>query len=90
VVLGGATGPGRELSGIDLSVIVRGHLDLLGSVANPKGVSARGVTLMATGRVDVRPLITHHLALSEFPRAWEMFRTREDGAIRVMLHPSAH
>jgi L-iditol 2-dehydrogenase len=88
VVLGGATGPGRELRGLDLSVIVRGHLDVLGSVANPKGVSARGVALMANGLVDVRPLMTHHLALAEFPRAWEMFRTREDGAIRVMLHPA--
>jgi L-iditol 2-dehydrogenase len=87
VVLGGATGPGRELKGIDLSVIVRGHLDVLGSVANPKGVSARGVALMAKGLVDVRPLLTHHLALAEFPRAWDLSRNRADGAIRVMLHP---
>ncbi|HEY7067319.1 MAG TPA: alcohol dehydrogenase catalytic domain-containing protein [Chloroflexota bacterium] len=87
VVLGGATGPGRELKGVDLSVIVRGHLDVLGSVANPKGVSARGVTLMAKGLVDVRPLMTHHLALGEFPRAWAMARDHADGAIRVMLHP---
>jgi 2-desacetyl-2-hydroxyethyl bacteriochlorophyllide A dehydrogenase len=87
VVLGGATGPGRELSGVDLSVIVRGHLDVLGSVANPKGVSARGVALMARGLIDVRPIITHHLPLAEFPRAWSLFRDRQDGAIRVMLHP---
>jgi threonine dehydrogenase-like Zn-dependent dehydrogenase len=90
VVLGGATGPGRELKGVDLSVVVRGHLDVLGSVANPKGVSARGVALMAKGVVDVRPLLTHHLALAEFSRAWAMFRDREDGAIRVMLHPAEH
>jgi L-iditol 2-dehydrogenase len=89
VVLGGATGPGRELSGVDLSVIVRGHLEVLGSVANPKGVSARGVALMAKGFVDVRPLLTHHLPLGEFPRAWRLFRDREDGAIRVMLHPAS-
>jgi L-iditol 2-dehydrogenase len=88
VVLGGATGPGRELSGVDLSVIVRGHLDVLGSVANPKWVSARGVAMMAKGLVDVRPLMTHHLPLAEFPRAWELFRDRQDGAIRVMLHPA--
>ena len=31
VVLAGATGPGRELSGVDLSTIVRGHLDIYGS-----------------------------------------------------------
>lgn len=88
VVLGGATGPGRELAGVDLSVIVRGHLDVLGSVANPRGVSARGLALLARGAVDVRPLITHHLALREFPRAWQLFQARAEGAIRVMLHPA--
>ena len=62
---------------------------ILGSVANPKGVSARGVALMAKGLVDVRPLLTHHLPLGEFPRAWRLFRDREDGAIRVMLHPAS-
>ncbi len=87
VVLAGATGPGRELSGVDLSTIVRGHLDIYGSLANPKGVSRRGLELIARGAVDVRPLITHHFRLDEFPEAWETFVERRGGAIRVMLHP---
>ncbi len=86
VVLGGATSPGRRLD-VDLSMIVRGHLEVFGTVANPRGVSRRANALMASGQVDVRPLMTHHLPLSEFPRAWEMFRDRIDGAIRIMLHP---
>src|SRR5438309_2471316 len=49
VVLGGATGQGVELSGLDLSTIVRGHLDVLGSVANPKRVSGRALALLADG-----------------------------------------
>jgi L-iditol 2-dehydrogenase len=87
VVLAGATGPGRELSGIDLSSIVRGHLDIYGSLANPRGISARGLELMARGLVDVGPLITHHTALDDFADAWATFVERRDGAIRVMLHP---
>jgi L-iditol 2-dehydrogenase len=87
VVLAGSTGPGRELSGIDLSTIVRGHLDIYGALANPKGVSRRGLALLARGLVDVRPLISHHFALSEFDAAWLTFVERRDGAIRVMLHP---
>jgi L-iditol 2-dehydrogenase len=87
VVLAGATGPGRELSGVDLSTIVRGHLDVVGSLANPCGVSRRGLELIARGGVDVRPLITHHLALDDFAEAWTTFVERRDGAIRVMLHP---
>jgi len=56
-------------------------------VANPRGISRRANGLMQKGLVDVRPLITHHLPLSEFARAWEIFRDRREGAIRVMLHP---
>ena len=87
VVLAGATGPGRELSGVDLSTIVRGHLDIYGSLANPYGISTRGLELIARGAVDVRPLITHHFPLQDFPEAWQTFVERRDGAIRVMLHP---
>jgi L-iditol 2-dehydrogenase len=87
VVLAGSTGPGRELSGVDLSTIVRGHLDIHGSLANPRGISGRGLELMARGAVDVKPLITHCFSLSEFEQAWATFVERRDGAIRVMLHP---
>jgi threonine dehydrogenase-like Zn-dependent dehydrogenase len=72
---------------VDLSLIVRGQLDVFGTVANPRGISRRANELMAKGIVDVRPLITHHLPLSEFARAWEIFRDRREGVIRVMMHP---
>jgi L-iditol 2-dehydrogenase len=87
VVLAGATGPGRELSGVDLSTIVRGHLDIFGSLANPRGISGRGLELIARGAVDVKPLMTHRFPLGEFAEAWATFVERRDGAIRVMLHP---
>jgi L-iditol 2-dehydrogenase len=87
VVLGGATGQGVELSGIDLSTIVRGHLDILGSVANPKRVSGRALAILANGKIDVRSLTTHRFPLSRFSDAWATFLERRDGAIRVMLRP---
>jgi len=86
VVLGGATGPGRRLD-VDLSLIVRGHLDIFGSVANPRGISRRANLLMQIGLVDIRPLITHHMPLTEFARAWQIFMDRKEDAIRIMLHP---
>jgi L-iditol 2-dehydrogenase len=89
VVLAGSTGLGKELSGVDLSTIVRGHLDIRGSLANPKGISGRGLELIARGAVDVKPLMTHHFKLDQFPEAWETFVERRGGAIRVMLHPHA-
>ena len=87
VVLGGATGQGVELSGVDLSTIVRGHLDVLGSVANPRHVSGRALALLACGKIDVRSLTTHHFPLARFADAWSTFTERKDGAIRVMLRP---
>lgn len=87
VVLGGSTGLGTELSGVDLSTIVRGNIDVLGSLANPRGVSGRALTLLARGQVDVRRLVTHHFPLEHFGDAWTTFTERREGAIRVMLHP---
>jgi L-iditol 2-dehydrogenase len=87
VVLGGPTGAGIELSGVDLSTIVLGNIDVLGSLANPKGVSGRALTLLARGQVDVKRLVTHHFPLGRFAEAWTTFTERKDGAIRVMLHP---
>lgn len=87
VVLGGATGQGVELSGLDLSTIVRGHLDVLGSVANPKRASGRALALLADGTIDVRSLTTHQFPLTRFAEAWATFTERRDGAIRVMLRP---
>ena len=87
VVLGGSTGLGTELSGVDLSTIVRGNIDVLGSLANPKGVSGRALNLLARGHVDVKRLVTHHFPLDRFGEAWATFTERRDGAIRVMLHP---
>ena len=86
VVLGGATSPGRELN-VDLSIIVRGHLDVFGSVANPQSVSRRANVLMQKGLVDVTPLITHQMPLSDFSKAWKMFLERDGDPIRIMMHP---
>ena len=90
VVLGGATGQGVELSGVDLSWIVRGNLDVLGSIANPKGVSGRALELLDRRAVDVHALVTHRFPLEDFREAWETFVNRRDGAIRVMLLPEDH
>jgi threonine dehydrogenase-like Zn-dependent dehydrogenase len=66
---------------------VRGHLDILGSVANPKRVSGRALAILANGKIDVRSLTTHRFPLSRFSDAWATFLERRDGAIRVMLRP---
>ena len=86
VVLAGATSPGQDLQ-IDLATIVRGHLDVYGSVANPKNISHRANSLIERGDIKIEPLISHHMPLSEFDRAWEIFTGRAEDSIRIMMHP---
>jgi alcohol dehydrogenase len=41
--------------------------------------------LIAAGRLDLTPLITHRLTLDDAVRAYEIFEKRVDGAIKVLL-----
>ena len=86
VVLAGSTSPGRMLS-VDLSTVVRGQLDVYGSLADPYGICRRGIDLMARGLVDVKPLMSGAYQLEEFEKALKDFEQRAGGAYRVMIHP---
>ncbi|MGE0756481.1 MAG: zinc-dependent alcohol dehydrogenase [Pirellulaceae bacterium] len=41
------------------------------------------------GRIDPSFVVTHRLPLSEAPRAYDMFRGKTDGCIKVVLDPAA-
>ncbi|XP_013777584.1 sorbitol dehydrogenase-like [Limulus polyphemus] len=42
--------------------------------------------LVASGKVNVKPLITHHFKLEDSLKAFETSKTGEGGAIKVMIH----
>ncbi|XP_035216528.1 sorbitol dehydrogenase-like [Stegodyphus dumicola] len=44
--------------------------------------------LVASGLVDVKPLITHHFKLQEVNKAFETAHSGADGAIKVLIHCS--
>lgn len=46
----------------------------------------KALDLIASGRVNVKPLITHHYSLKEVGLAFERAKSGEDGAIKVMIH----
>jgi L-iditol 2-dehydrogenase len=46
------------------------------------------IELMASGRVDVRPMITHHFSLDETPQAFELVNARRDGVVKAMIRVS--
>lgn len=43
------------------------------------------IELLAKKLVDVMPLVTHRFEFEEFKRAFEMFRSGEDGAVKCMI-----
>lgn len=45
------------------------------------------IDLIAAGRLDLTPLITHRLSLADAIEAYEIFEKRTDGAIKVLLTP---
>lgn len=47
----------------------------------------RVMKLIADGRLDPTPLLSHVLPLAEAPRAYELMADRLDGAIKVVLKP---
>jgi threonine dehydrogenase-like Zn-dependent dehydrogenase len=41
------------------------------------------------GRIDPSFVVTHRVPLSQAPQAYEMFRKKQDGCIKVVLDPAA-
>ncbi len=47
----------------------------------------RLMRLIERGRIDPRPLFTHRMKLEETPAAYERFRKREGGVLKIALRP---
>ena len=41
--------------------------------------------MIAQGRVDVSPIITHHIPFDQIQRGFEMYADRSDKAIKIVL-----
>lgn len=47
----------------------------------------RLMALIATGKVDLTPLLTHSMKISETPAAYDLFRKRDGGVLKIALRP---
>jgi 2-desacetyl-2-hydroxyethyl bacteriochlorophyllide A dehydrogenase len=52
------------------------------------GNCGRAVSLLASGRVDLKPLVTHSFPLSEIEEGFSTFRDRIGGAVKVVVRPN--
>lgn len=90
----------RKGGNVSIPGVYFGHVDKMpmGSVVN-KGLTLRSgqthvqkymdelMSLIAEGEFDPSFIITHRLKLEDGPEAYKKFRDKEDGCIKVVMHP---
>jgi threonine dehydrogenase-like Zn-dependent dehydrogenase len=47
----------------------------------------RLMSLVGTGKVDLTPLLTHSMKIAETPAAYDLFRSRDGGVLKIALRP---
>jgi threonine dehydrogenase-like Zn-dependent dehydrogenase len=47
----------------------------------------RLMEVVASGRVDTRPLVTHHFALDDIETAYDLFSHQREGVLKVAIRP---
>lgn len=67
--------------------MVLDEVELVGNRANPN-TAGPAIALLAEGRVDLKPLLSHKFPLSEFATALDIYEGRKDGAMKVAIKPN--
>ena len=80
------TGVPHEPVELPMQKIVLEEIDVRGVRAN-RNTMEEIIPLIETGRIDVKSLITHDYPLTEFAEAYEVFKNRIDGALKVIVRP---
>ncbi|XP_071482458.1 sorbitol dehydrogenase-like [Diadema antillarum] len=72
---------------IDLPIILAAfkELDVRGAIMQ-LNCFPTALDMIASGKVNAKPIITHHFKLSEAMKAFETAKAGADGAIKVMIH----
>ena len=75
-----------EQFGIDAEWNIALYGKLL-QVAGGKERMRRLMEVIASGRVDTRPLVTHHFKLDQIEEAYDLFANQRDGVLKVAITP---
>jgi L-iditol 2-dehydrogenase len=73
---------------LPMQKIVLEEIDLFGVRAN-RNTMEEVLPLIVSGRVRVKPLVTHRFPLEAYGRALETFAHRVDGALKVLVQPAS-
>ncbi|MEZ6129669.1 MAG: zinc-binding dehydrogenase [Planctomycetaceae bacterium] len=78
--------PAVPLNGIDLKAAMLKNITILTSLhPDFERTFPLAMQWLAEGRVDLSPLITHRFPVSQIQHAYDLFRDRRDGAIKVLV-----
>jgi threonine dehydrogenase-like Zn-dependent dehydrogenase len=77
---------GKKGIPLDTDRIVLDEIEVIGSRGAPNALHD-SITLLTSGRISVKPLVTHKLPLADAQRGMEIFTKRLENAIRVALIP---
>jgi len=86
VILSGIAGASRRMFlEADLFSLKDLHVD--GVFAYTTASFEQALRIIESGRLDVRPLVTHTLPLREFEKAFDLLSNRPEPVVKVMLKP---
>ena len=78
--------PSTQIDGVHLKAAMLKNLTILTSLhPDFERTFPLAMQWLAEGRIDLSPLLTHRCALSEIQQAFDLFRDRKDGAIKVLV-----
>jgi L-iditol 2-dehydrogenase len=72
---------------LPMQKIVLEEIDLFGVRAN-RNTMEEVIPLVVSGRVRVKPLVTHTFGLADYGQALHTFADRVDGALKVLVQPT--
>ncbi len=78
---------GARTTPMNLDALVLRDARVEASFAYPSAVFGRAAALIDDGLVDPRPMLTHHLPLSQVEAAFDLLRTRTSPVVKVVLDP---
>jgi L-iditol 2-dehydrogenase len=79
--------PEVERVSFDIALLRRNELRIL-NVRRQNLCMERAIELIASGRVDVKPLVTHHFRMEDTARAFELVSARADGVVKAIIRIS--
>jgi L-iditol 2-dehydrogenase len=77
----------KVIEQIPFKYLCRNEIAIFGSKANPN-VSDKVLSLVASGQLVIKDLITHVFPLEEFGKALDTFVNRREGAMKVVIEPN--